>query len=443
VNVTVEHLGPCKKLLRIELEAPAVDAAFDEVIAGYQKGARLPGFRPGKAPRHIVAKAFAKDIEDEAKKKLIGDAYRKAMEEQKLRSVAYPDIEEIEFGRGKALQFAVTVETAPEFELPNYIGLNAQRETGLVTDADVERAINVLREQRGSYADVARPVGSGDFVVVDYAGTCEGKPLTDLAPTAKGLTAKQAFWLHVEPDAFIPGFTTQLIGAQAGETRTVNVDFPADFVTTQLAGKQGVYEVKVVQVKERHLPPLDEAFAKSLGAATVEALTEGVRVDLQNELDFRQRRGVRDQLVRSLLDAAKFELPESMVLHETRNVVYDIVRENQQRGVAKEAIDQQKDEIFSFANNSAKDRVRAGFLLNRIADKEGIKVEEKEILYRIERLAEQNRIPVDKMIKQLRERNGIVEIHEQILTGKVLDFLELHARVTEAVPTLPDAPAAS
>ena len=434
MNVTVENLAPCKKLVRVEVDAPAVDAAFEEITREFMKQARLPGFRPGKSPRHLVIKAFASQIDDEVRRKLISEAYRDAVKEQKLNVVGAPDIEEIQFSKGQPLQFAATLETAPEFELPEYKGIAVKREMAAVTGEDVERALNVLQEQRAGYNDVDRAVQTGDFVVVNYTGTCDGKPITETAPTARGLTEKKDFWLHVEKDSFIPGFTEQLIGAKKTEKRTVNVDFPADFVPAQLAGKKGVYEVEIVQVKEKVLPELDEEFAKSFGAESVAKLREGVTTDLQNELSHKIKRSVRDQLVRALLERVQCDLPESVVLNETRNVVYDIVRENQQRGVSREVIDQQKDQIFSVANNSAKERVKVAFILGRIAEKEGITAEKEELTQRILLLAQQYQIKPEQMIKQLRERNGFTEIHEQIISAKVLDFLELNAKVEEVLP---------
>ena len=128
MNITVENLAPCKKLLRVEVDAKAVDEAFDAVTKDFQKQASLPGFRPGKAPRDLVLKKYEPDIKDEVKRKLIGDSYRKALDEKKIAVIGYPDIEEIQFGRGQTLQFAATIETAPEFQLPEYKGLPAKRE---------------------------------------------------------------------------------------------------------------------------------------------------------------------------------------------------------------------------------------------------------------------------------------------------------------------------
>lgn len=429
MNVTVETLAPCRRLVRVEVDAQAVDTAIDKMTADFQREVRFPGFRPGKAPRELVTRSYSKQIEEEVKRKLTSDSYREAMKEKNLRVVGTPDIEDIQFGRGLPLQFAATVEVVPEFTLPEYKGIPIKLEARAVSDDDLRKAIDVLRERHATYRDVARPVQNGDYVVVNYTGTSEGQPLTELAPTARGLTQQNNFWLHIAPDSFIPGFTGQLVGAQAGEHRTVQIEFPADFVAPQLSGKKGVYEVDVVQVKEKVLPEVTEEFAKQFGAETVEKLREGVRRDLQNELEFTQRRNIRNQIVRSLLDRLQMELPESLVLGETRNVVYDIVRQNRQRGVTNEAIDQQKDEIFSVASNSAKERIKATFILGEIADKEGIKVTEQELMQRIMQLAQQNQVKPDKFVKQLKERDGLAQIHEQLLVSKVLDFLQQHVHI--------------
>ena len=325
--------------MRVEIEAQKVDETFDAVTKDFRREAKLPGFRPGKAPREMVLRMYEKDIQEETKRKLISEAYRKAVEEQKLDVLGHPDIEEIQFSRGQPLQFAATIETAPEFELPEYKGLPVRRELRTVSEADVERALNLLREQRVSFKTVERPLAAGDIAVVNFTGTCEGKPITEIAPTAKGLTEQKSFWVEAKPGSFIPGFADQLMGAKAGDKRTVNVDFPADFVTPQLAGKKGSYEVEVVEVKEKVLPPLDEELAKAYGAESLEKLQAGVRRDLENELKFKQEKGIRNDLVRALLGRVNFELPETAVAQETRNVVYDLVRENAKRGVPRDVIE--------------------------------------------------------------------------------------------------------
>ncbi len=432
MNITVENLAPCKKLLRVEVDAKTVDETFDSVAKEIQKQASLPGFRPGKAPRDLVLKKYEAEIKDEAKRKLIGDNYRKAIEEKKLQVLGYPDIEEIQFARGQILQFAATVETAPEFQLPEYKGLPVKREAKSVTDEDVERALKLLGQQHLKFETVARELKMGDIAVVNYTGSCEGKPITDTAPTAKGLTEKQNFWLDIEPNAFITGFAEQMTGAKAGEKRTVNVDFPADFVTRELQNKKGVFEVEILEVKEKIAPAIDDEFAKKYGAENLEKLRAGVRADLENELKYSQGRAVRNQIIRQLLDRVNFELPETAVSHETRNVVYDIVRENSQRGISREMIEKQKDEIYAVAAKDAKDRVKLAFLVQRIADQEKITVTQEEILKRAQSLAQMYQISLDKFIKDLQKRNGISELYDQIAHEKVLEFLENNAKTETA-----------
>jgi trigger factor len=434
VNVTVENLAPCKKLVRVELDVTAVDSAFDAIAKDYQKQAALPGFRPGKAPRDMVIKKYDAEIKDEAKRKLIGDAYRKAIDEQKISVVGYPDIEEVQFGRGQSLQFTATIETAPEFQLPEYKGLPATFETKSVTDADVERALDLLRGQHASYNTVARPLANGDIAVVNYSGTCDGKAITELAPTAKGLTEQKNFWVETTEGKFIPGFAAQLIGANAGDKRTVNVDFPADFVTKELQGKKGVYEVELVEVKEKVLPPIDDELAKKYDADNLERFRAVVRVDLERELKQTRSNALRSQVVKELLSKVNFDLPESAVAHETRNVVYDLVRQNTQRGIARELIEQQKDEIYSVAAVNAKERVKLAFLVGRIAEQEKIQASQEDVLKRAQQLAAMYQTPFEQFIKDLQKRNGVNELYEQVLHEKVLELLEKNAIITESAP---------
>ena len=438
MNVSVENLGPCKKLLRVEVPVEKVNATFDAVTAEFQKAAQLPGFRPGKAPKHLITRSYEPRIVEETRKKLVEESFRAAAQQEKLNIVVTLDVEDQQFGRNQALQFTATVEVAPDFALPNYKGLAAKRELTLATEADVERALGILREQHAQYNDVDRPVQDGDVAVVNYTGTTDGKPLTDIAPTALGLTKKENFWVLIKTGSFLPGFTEPLVGAVKGDKRTVTVTLAEDFVHKELSGKTVVYEVEILGVKEKLLPVVDDAFAKQFGADVVATLLQGIRTDLQRELDFRQKRSVRDQIIKALSAQVDFELPESLVSNETRNLVYNVVNENQQRGVAKEFIEQKRDEIFTNAQVNARERVKTAFILNRIAAEEKLRVEDRDITQRVLQLAQQNNLTPEKMVKAIQERNAVNEIRQDILTGKVLDFLEVNAAV-EDVAALPAA----
>jgi trigger factor len=431
MNVTVDHLGPCKKLVRVEVPVEKVNEAFEEVTGHFQKAAQLPGFRPGKVPRHLIVKSFDQKIHEEARRKLFQESFRHAMDQEKLRVITTLNVEDQQFGRGTPYGYNVTCEVAPEFTLPEYKGLKARRELAVPSDSDVERAMNILREQHVKYNDVDRELREGDIAVVNYHGTTEGKPLTDIAPAARGFAEKQKTWIAIAKDSFIPGFAEQLAGAKAGDKRTVQLTLPSDFVVPELANRPTTYEVEILEVKEKILPEVTEEFAKGFGASSVDELIAGVRRDLQSELDHRQRRAIRDQLLNGLLRQIDCELPESVVGSETRNLVFNIVNENQKRGIAREVIEDKKDDIYKAASANAKDRIKAAFILGRIAEKEGIKTNEKEVLERVAALAEQNNTTTEKMAKLLQERNAFSEIANELVTNKVLDFLEVNAQIDE------------
>ena len=418
-------------MLRVEIESAKVDAEFNDMIQEFRRAVNLPGFRPGKAPTPVVLRTYGPKIESEVRNKLLSEAFRQAIKQESLTVVATPDIEEVQFGRNQDFVFTAVVETAPEVELPEYKQIPVTVESGSVTEEDIDRAIQVLRDQRAEYKDVDRVAQNGDVLVVNYTGTSDGQPLADLDEDAKALSEKKGTWIEIKDGSFIPGFSEQLVGALKGDHRTVQVTFPAEFHLPSLAEKPGVFEVDIVEVKERIFPELNEEFAVSLGAENLEKLREGVLADLTNELEFKRKRTLRAKLIESLLSRTQFELPESVVANETKSVVYEIVQENQQRGISKENIDKHKDEIFTAASRSARDRVKLNYIVKKIADVEGIKVKEQDIAQHIAATAQQHQMKPEKLAKQIQERDGFREISEQILLRKTLELVELNAKLDE------------
>ena len=434
MNISVEPLAPCRKLVRVEVEAAKVDEAFAGTLRVYREGAALPGFRRGKAPLELVERKFSKEIESEVRHQLIQECLKEIRSKEGLRALRLENVEVLQFGRGQPLHAVFTMETEPEFELPEYKGLPAKREIRSVTDEDVERALEVLRRQRVQYRTVQRPAATGDIAVINYTATVEGKPLREVAPDAPSLAEARGFWVHVERNAFLPGFGEQLTGAQAGDRRTIHLLFPPDFPSPALAGRPAAFEVEVVEIKETVLPPLDDQFAKDLGAENLDALRAGVRRDLENELKYKLKRQVRTQLIRALLERVHFDLPESLVDHETRRTVYQIVRENAARGISRELIEREKEAIYQNALATAKERVKLDFLVHRIAEKEKIEVAEEDFNRWVTYQAALTGRDPRKLVSEILDREALPQVHGEILQEKVLDFLEQHARI-EDVPS--------
>jgi len=191
--------------------------------------------------------------------------------------------------------------------------------------------------------------------------------------------------------------------------------------------------VEIVEVREKTLPEIDDAFAKTYEAESLDKLKEGVRRDLESELTAKQKRDVRQQVIQALMGKVSFELPEGTVANETRNVVYNLVNENARRGVNRDVIEKEKDAIYTAAASTARERVKFAFIVQRIAEKEDIKVSQEEIMRRVQVLAQMNQVPVEQFAKDIQKRNGFTEIYDQLAHEKVLEFLENNAKV-ETVP---------
>ena len=434
MEVTITDLSPCKKQLRIEIDAETVNAKFDAVAKDFRRHAHLPGFRPGKAPLANVMRSYGDKIGEEAKRTLMSDSYAKALKENELRPVIRPEVEELQFGHGKPFQYLATLEVTPAFEMPEYIGIEVEKERRSVNDADIAKALDTLREQRVSYADMDRPVVEDDFIVVNFTGTIDDKPITDLIKVARGLTEQKNFWLHKTQNPLIPGTVEALIGSSKGDKKTVTVTIPDDFVYEEIVGKEAKYEIEIVQVKEKSLPELDDKFAKGFGAESMDKLREGVENDLKNELEYSKKKSIRNQCVDKLLGAVNCDLPETIVNEATRAAVHNIVQQNHQRGVGKEIIEENKDKIYANAKTDAEVRVKANYILSKIAEKEGIKVTDQELSRQVAAMAAQQKVKPQKLAQQLKDNGTIYQVQEEIMNAKVIDLLEEKAKVTEIDP---------
>ena len=434
MEVTITDLSPCKKQLRIEIDAETVNAKFDAVAKDFRRHAHLPGFRPGKAPLANVMRSYGDKIGEEAKRTLMSDSYAKALKENELRPVIMPEVEELQFGHGKPFQYLATLEVAPAFEMPEYIGIEVEKERRSVNDADIAKALDTLREQRVSYADMDRPVVEDDFIVVNFTGTIDDKPITDLIKVARGLTEQKNFWLHKTQNPLIPGTVEALIGSSKGDKKTVTLTIPDDFIYEEIVGKEAKYEIEVVQVKEKSLPELDDKFAKGFGAESMDKLREGVENDLKNELEYSKKKSIRNQCVDKLLGAVNCDLPETIVNEATRAAVHNIVQQNHERGVGKEIIEENKDKIYANAKTDAEVRVKANYILSKIAEKEGIKVTDQELSRQVAAMAAQQKVKPQKLAQQLKDNGTIYQVQEEIMNAKVIDLLEEKAKVTEIDP---------
>jgi trigger factor len=432
MKVEVETQPGSVSTLQIELPPEEVSKEWDAIANGFARFAKIPGYRSGKAPRAVIEKRFRKEIHDELTKKLVSRSYHDAIEQKQLRVVSLTNVEDVQFGDDKSMRFRATVVTAPEFELPEYRNIPVQLPDTKVSEVEVDAALERLREQSADFADVPeRGLQMEDFAVLDFEGAIEGRPISEIAPNAsKNLHGGKKFWLHVAPENFLPRFCEQIVGMKRGETRSVQVEFPAEFPVAELAGKKADYAVTLNEIKQKVLPAIDDAFAARLvPGKTVADLRHMIEHDLEHEKEHEVERAKESQIVKFLHEHTAFDLPLPLLKSETRRALNELVHGNRARGVPDDILKGKEKELVEGAGSLAAHRLKTNFILSRIAEREKIEVSREELDARIREEAARYDISVDKMRKELQDHDGLNGLAEQLLLGKTLDFLKANVSV--------------
>src|SRR6266480_4989732 len=301
MKVEVEKQAGSVSTLQIEVPSEEVSKEWDAIANSFARFAKIPGYRPGKAPRAVIEKRFRKEIHDELTKKLVSRSYHDAIEQKQLRVVSLTNVEDVQFGDDKSMRFRATVVTAPEFELPEYRNISVQLPDTKVSEAEIDAALERLRDQAADFVDVPeRELQMGDFAVIDFEGLIDGKPIGEIAPEAsKNLHGGKKFWLHLAPDNFLPTFCEQIVGQKRGETRQITIVFPADFPVKELATKEANYAVTLQEIREKVLPALDDALAdKLIPGKTLVDLRHMIEHDLEHEKEHEVERAKEAQIVK-------------------------------------------------------------------------------------------------------------------------------------------------
>ena len=438
MNIEIKDLSETRKSLIVTLDQSEVDAEHKAVVREIAKFARLPGFRPGHAPADLVVKRFAKEVRDELKTKVVGKAYRGGIDKTKIDVVTVVQVDEgtIEPGLSAAITF--TIDVHPQFELPEYLGLPIQVQPVEPTDAEIDALIEGLRQERADFKPADRPARKGDYVKLAYEGTIDGKPVAELAPDKQIYGKVPQTWEEVESEqeGLIPGLGRQLGGLKAGDKKDVSVTFPAGFAAVpELGGKATVYAVEVQEVRERVLPALDEEFFKGQHVENLDALREQVGRNLKQRKVHENRRAQRQQVGEALSTRIEFSLPESLIAGETEDVLRRFMEENLQRGVPEAEFEKNKKELFENARRAAVSRVKVQLMVAKIAEKEKIQADERDLDGAIMREAMRSNQRPEKLAKDLaRDRERLRSLQQAIVFDKAPDFLVSKATITTATP---------
>jgi trigger factor len=425
MKVEVEELGACARRLEIEIAPENVKKELDQAYRELAKKVSIRGFRKGKIPRPVLERYHRSSVEDEVLQKLIPSSFQQAVKDQGLRAVGQPKLDDIKLDEGKALRYTATIEVLPDIALETYGGWELTKEVRVVTDAEVERELQELQNRHVSLVSIEedRPVQEGDYVLISFEGLRDGQPV-------QGSKAEN-YALVVGSKSVVENVERGLVGMRRGEVREIPVQFPETYQNRSMAGQEVVFHVTVNEIKERVLPPLNDEFAKeAAGVETLAELNEKLRSTQEEIAEREARRALHEIIVTRLVEANPFELPPGMVEAETETLIADVRR--QLRPQSSDAAPVEiTEELQHQLREQAITRIKRELLIDEIAKREGITVEDSDVEADLKRLAERTEQRLEYIRRQMEQTGALESIRHRILADKVLDFVAARSTVTE------------
>jgi trigger factor len=425
MKVEVQELGSCERRLEIEVAPESVQKELDQAYRELAKRVSIRGFRKGKIPRAVLERYHRSSVEDEVMQKLIPDSFQQAVKDQGLRAVGQPKLDDINLNEAKALRFTATVEVLPEINLQTYGDWDLTKEVRVVAEADVERELQELQNRHVSLVSIEedRPVQEGDYVLINFEGFRDGQPVQG--------SKTENYALVVGAKSVVESVDRGLVGMRKGEVREIPVQFPETYQNRAMAGQEVIFHVTVNEIKERVLPTLNDDFAKEAGGVdTLAELQAKIRQNQEAVAEREARRALHEVVVSRLIEANPFELPPGMIEAETDTLVEDLQRQlrPQQGGDTPLQI---TEEIRQQLREQAITRIKRELLIEEIAKREELTVDDTEVEADLKRLAERTDQRLEYIRRQMEQAGALGSIRHNLLADKVLDFVAARCTVTE------------
>ncbi len=418
----------CRRELDLEVPADEVSTAMERVAKEFARIARVPGFRPGKAPISLIRRRFADDIKGEVLQSLVPERVEKAVSEQKLTPVSQPQVDKLDFAEGQPLKFRAVFEVLPDFELANYKDLELEMPVMDITDDDVTKTLEEMRERAAAFAPVeGRPAENGDFVQLKLMGTPEG---------GGDPVQADSVLCHIGAEETMEPFNENLRGANTGDHKNFDVQYPADYPDAKLAGKTYHYAVEVLGIKTKRLPELNDEFAKDVSdAATLDELKTKVREGLGAARDQKHKDLLREKVLASVVKLHDFPVPESLVEHQMDVRLERVVRSLAAQGVDPRAVNVDWVTLRRRQQERATDDVKAELIVDRIASTENIDITDQELDHELEHAASHSGESAQAIRARLTKQGTLDRMKAKLRSDKTLDWLAQNSKIsTVAAP---------
>ncbi|HEK86705.1 MAG TPA: trigger factor [Candidatus Aminicenantes bacterium] len=406
--------NPTIRELDLEISPEVVKKEYEKILKEYTSKAKLPGFRKGYAPKEMVQRMFEAEIKEAVLDNLIPENLQRELEVLNIRPVSVPTVKSVDFDLEKGIKYRVSLEIWPEFSLPdNYLDNKIKKPEIKIDDSEIDRIIKNLQEKAAEYLPVNdRGAKDGDYAIIEIQGK-------DLASKKYLPLEKVAVLIgHSENE---PQLNKALAGMKPGEEKVFQVNYPEDYQQKKFAGKQIEYRLKLLEIKEKKLPELNDDFAQSFGAevASLEEMKSKIRQDLTNHLAAEARERAIHEFLQKLATAVNLTLPESLVKEEAQSIISQEFTREQLQKMPREIWPQ----IAEEARKKAEDNLRYQVLLKKIAEKEGLSVSEEELEEDLKKASAERHIPLDQLKAALNRENRLEDWKYSLLLNKVVDFL--------------------
>lgn len=427
MKTTLEDISPVKKKLLIAIDSKEVDKKLNQAYGEIRKTAKIPGFRPGKVPRKILETYFGNQVIDDVTRGLISESFPKAVDEIKTFPLGQPILEKEALKQGQDFNYSAIIEVRPEFEVKDYLGLDVEKEMFSISEEDVQKRLEEIREANGKMASIEeeRLIRDGDFVIVDYKGFEDGRPMEDV--NSSNLLVK------VGKNDFHPKFDEALIGLKKEDETEVGIDFEENFYHTKLAGKSVNFKIKIVDIKELVLPELNDEFASNLGAELKDL--DGLKDELKKAITSQEEKRIDGELKRRLLEKISegidFELPEVLIDAEIDFSARRLNDNLERSGSSLEKAGISEAGLKKEFRPASEKRVREMLILDRIAKQDQIDIDDDDFEEGYGKLAESMGQDVETVKKYYEARGQVDSLKEELLKEKTLNYLVDHANISE------------
>ena len=412
----IKILNGCKREIELDIEADEVTKEFERIVTQFSSRAKIPGFRPGKAPRDIIKQRFYPEIKESLFNSLVPKALSGELKTQNLNPVGMPVVDDLHFKEGQPLHLKAQFEVWPEFNLPGYKKIKVKNKKISVTDQEINQSLEELRLRSAQYIPVeGRGVLEEDYVVAEL----KGKDLK----TKKFLPQEKVVILagHAENEEML---NKKLIGSMPGEEKIFTLEYDKNHQNKKLAGKKIEHNLKVISIKEKKLPALDDEFAKELGEfGSLKDLKEKIKKEIISSKEKAAKQDMAEEIIKKISDKLSIGLPEVLVEQEYMAIMRRLLSSRTQQDIKKEDLEQLKSEGKKKAEQSLKNHL----ILKKIAEKENLKVSDQEMHEHFKEIAKANNVPLAQIVDSVNKEGKREELRSSILFKKTVDFLVEHA----------------